>query len=443
LNRLALTLVSLLTGISIALVFSGCAVSDNSPITVTPSVGYLDEVGTLELVESYPEETNLDMPEFPEAHSTWPAVFASAEKSIDVASFYFSRQGDGLDAVAPEGIADVLGESLQGLRLAAVRGCKVQALGDEKFFSTYPQIISRFNTWPGVTAKTLNGSRLWNGVLHAKYFVVDDRKLYVGSQNWDWRAMNQIRELGVLVDHRGLAADLKRIFNMDWALADAVLPEHVPDFAEADYPITPEFSQLNPVNLLTARGDTVSAVLAASPARALPEGIAWDLPLLIELIDSAEKSVNLQLLSYNVSDRQGRLFDDLDRALRRAAARKVKVQIILANWSKVKYKLSWIKSLAAVYRIEVKFSNIPEHSKGFIPYARVEHAKYLTVDGKAAWVGTSNWSRDYFHNSRNISLFFQGQGVAQPLDEFFAKSWESQYTETVDLGADYAPPKRK
>jgi phosphatidylserine/phosphatidylglycerophosphate/cardiolipin synthase-like enzyme len=442
LKKISLTLVMLLAGITAALLLAGCATSSKAPMTVIPSVGYLEEVGTLEFLESFPEETSFDMAEFPEAHSIWPQVFAGAKKSIDVASFYFSRQGDGEDAAAPTDIPDLLGTSLQGLKQAAERSCKVQVLGDEKFFSTYPQIISRFNTWPGVEAKTLNAGRLWDGVLHAKYFVVDDQKLYVGSQNWDWRAMNQIRELGALVSHRGLATDLKRIFTMDWELADAVLPEHVPEFDESDYPVTPGFDQLNPVQLVSTTGDTVTAVLAASPARALPEGIAWDLPLLIELIDSAKESVNFQLLSYNVSDRQGRLFDDLDSALRRAAARKVKVRIILANWSKVNYKLSWIKSLAAVYRIEVKFSNIPENSQGFIPFARVEHAKYLTVDGKAAWVGTSNWSRDYFHNSRNISLFFKGAGAAGPLEKFFAKSWNSQYTETVDLGAEYAPPKR-
>jgi len=186
----------------------------------------------------------------------------------------------------------------------------------------------------------------------------------------------------------------------------------------------------------------VEAVLAASPAAGLPEGIAWDLPLLVEMMDSATKTLNLQLLSYNVSDRSGNYFADLDNALRRAAARQVKVQILLSNWSKVHYKLHWIQSLAAVRNIEVKFSNIPDHSKGFIPYGRVEHPKYLTVDGSAAWVGTSNWSRDYFYSSRNISLFFHGQGAAQPLDNFFAKGWDSPYAETVDPSGQYQPPKR-
>ncbi|MFT5783806.1 MAG: phosphatidylserine/phosphatidylglycerophosphate/cardiolipin synthase-like enzyme, partial [Candidatus Krumholzibacteriia bacterium] len=180
----------------------------------------------------------------------------------------------------------------------------------------------------------------------------------------------------------------------------------------------------------------------ASPRQALPAGVPWDLPLLVEMIDSASDSLHLQLLSYGVTDREGRLFDDLDSALRRAAVRKVDVKIILSNWSKSRYKLPWIKSLAVLPNLEVRFTNIPEHSAGFIPFARVEHAKYLTVDGQALWIGTSNWSRDYFHNSRNISLFFLGDGAPGVPDEFFNQSWHSEYAESVDPAAEYAPPRR-
>ena len=190
-------------------------------------------------------------------------------------------------------------------------------------------------------------------------------------------------------------------------------------------------------------GDTIQAVLAASPPQALPAGIPWDLDLITEMIDSATGTIRLQLLSYGVTDREHRFFPTLDNALRRAATRRVKVQIILSNWAKVHYSLPWIQSLAAVPGIEIKFSNIPEHSRGLIPYSRVEHAKYMTVDGQACWLGTSNWSRDYFHASRNISLLLHGVDAARQLDEFFALGWNGPYTETVDPCGDYSPPRRK
>ena len=66
------------------------------------------------------------------------------------------------------------------------------------------------------------------------------------------------------------------------------------------------------------------------------------------------------------------------------------MRVILSNWSKSSHRLPWIKSLAVLPQVEIRFTNIPEFTAGFIPFARVEHAKFLTVDGEALWIGTSN-----------------------------------------------------
>lgn len=401
-----------------------------------------DLIGTLEFVESVPEETDLDLPGLRQAADVWPEVIAAAHSRVDVASFYFSRQGDGKDAYAPEGAVDRLVPVLDAVTAAAERGCTVRLLGDSKFQSTYPEVLAGFDAIDGVTTRAVDIGAAWNGVMHAKYFMVDDDRFYIGSQNWDWRALSQIRELGVLVRHSGLASELQRIYDLDWRLAGDAAPTDLDLAAVVTMDSAPRLADLPAVRLATATGDTISAVLAASPVQGLPPGTAWDLPLLVEMIDSAETSVRVQLLSYNVSDREGRFFAELDNALRRAAARRVSVQIILANWSKAKYKLHWIKSLAAVWNIEIRFSNIPDYSGGFIPFARVEHPKYMVVDGQAAWVGTSNWSRNYFYGSRNVGLFLQGQGAAAQLDAFFVKGWTADHVETVDPGADYEPPSR-
>ncbi len=429
--------------LSLILIFltAGCSASD----VRTPPNTSVPLIGTLKFLESYPEETNLNLPEFSEAAMMWPVVLGSAQKSIDVASFYFSRLGDGQDAQAPTGVVDQLLLSTDTIKTAASQGVNVRILGDSKFQNTYPELLQWFEQKEGINTRTFNVGEHWGGVLHAKYFVVDDHTLYVGSQNWDWRALTQIRELGALITHPKLAGDLKRVFDLDWELA-RIHPEDQTKNRQnplIEDPIFIPFASLPKASLKTPEGDIVAAVLAASPPEGLPSRVPWDLPLLVELIDSAQETVHLQLLSYNVSDREGNYFADLDNALRRAAARKVKVEILLANWAKVHYKLHWIQSLAAVKNIEIKFSNIPEHSAGFIPFARVEHAKFMTVDQNAAWLGTSNWSRDYFYSSRNISLFFEGAAAANSLDRFFNLGWTSSYTEVVDPGGQYNPPKRR
>jgi uncharacterized protein (TIGR00369 family) len=74
----------------------------------------------------------------------------------------------------------------------------------------------RLKAAPGVTVRYLNLART-GGILHAKYLLLDDELLYVGSQNFDWRSLTQIHELGVRVRSRPLASQLGAIF----ALADS------------------------------------------------------------------------------------------------------------------------------------------------------------------------------------------------------------------------------
>ncbi|MBU1072458.1 phospholipase, partial [bacterium] len=190
------------------------------------------------------------------------------------------------------------------------------------------------------------------------------------------------------------------------------------------------------------RGEVLMS-LAASPPAGLPAGIPHDEPLLVDLIDGAQRELRLHLLSYNPSDREGRYYETLENALRRAAARGVQVRIILSNWSKRKYMQPYAKSLAVLDNVEVRFTDIPPWSSGFVSFARVEHPKYLVKDGDAAWLGTANWGRSYFHTSRNLSFFFAGEAVAADMARFFDNSWNSPYAETVDPGKDYTPPRRE
>jgi len=145
--------------------------------------------------------------------------------------------------------------------------------------------------------------------------------------------------------------------------------------------------------------------------------------------------VRVQLLTYRAD------FDELDAALRRAAARGVEVQLLVADWCKRKGVVEGLQRLALVPHVAVGFLDIPPAKSGFIPYARVAHAKYLVVDGERAWIGTSNWERAYFYESRNVGLIVRGGILPQRLDRFFAGNWASTYKEPVDAHAQYVAPR--
>src|SRR5207237_10065256 len=128
---------------------------------------------------------------------------------------------------------------------------------------TYPATLGRLAR-AGAAARHLDLRSTTRGILHAKYFVVDDREAFFGSQNFDWRALEHNYELGARVRDPAFVAGLAAIFAADWARAggEPVPAAHVPP----------------PSSAIT---------LVASPRDLLPPGIAWELPRIVELLDAA------------------------------------------------------------------------------------------------------------------------------------------------------------
>lgn len=53
------------------------------------------------------------------------------------------------------------------------------------------------------------------GVLHTKFIIADDSSFYLGSANMDWRALTDVKELGLYFKNcTGLTSDLRRIFEV-------------------------------------------------------------------------------------------------------------------------------------------------------------------------------------------------------------------------------------
>jgi phosphatidylserine/phosphatidylglycerophosphate/cardiolipin synthase-like enzyme len=159
---------------------------------------------------------------------------------------------------------------------------------------------------------------------------------------------------------------------------------------------------------------------------------------MLKIINNAKYRLDIQMYSYNTRDE----FSDIDKALRDAAVRGVKIKIIFANWSIRKGATEIIQDLSKTPNIEIKFGNIPEHSSGFIPYARVEHCKYFIADYNISWVSSANWERGYFYGSRNTTLVIKNKNVNKALRKVFMFDWNSQYSETVDTNKTYEPVKR-
>ncbi len=377
-----------------------------------------------EIVESAPIETSLDHSDIRNAREVWIEMIRGASNSLDFAEFYASNDpGSALEDVVRE------------MEAAAARGVRIRFLSENNFYRTYSETIDRLAKTSGVETRLLDLADRSGGVLHAKYFIVDENEVFLGSQNFDWRALEHIYEIGVRIQDRVSAKPFTDLFARDWMMAEnrsAFAGPGAPHWSDREYP--------RPSARVASGGDSISFFPVMSPRGWIPDSTLWDEPRLVALIDGAKESVSVQLLTYRpVSENE--YYDVLENALRRAAARGVKVRLIVSDWCKRKSTIPYIKALTLVPNFELRMMTIPQWSGGFIPFARVTHAKYMVVDGRSAWIGTSNWERDYFHASRNVGVVVRSQRIGGVLSRIFEDCWASEYAYAVDPAVDYAPPR--
>ena len=375
--------------------------------TARPPTPIVAEAGAIVLVESPPVETTLDHADVANAADEWVAMIDAAKKTLDFAEFYAS------EPEASDHAESKLTPVIVAIERAAARGVRVRFLADSVFAPKYPDTLARLRR-AGAVVRIIDFGKRGGGILHAKYFVVDRSEAFVGSQNFDWRALTHIQEMGVHVSSPAFAGALLDILDTDWELAagaDAAARVHGTDLGETR----------------TRTGEHVT--LTASPKGWLPDESRWELPKLVAMLDGATRTVDVQVLSYKTKERDGSPFPALDDALRRAAARGVHVRLLVSEWASKpgSDSRSVLEDLAKVPNVEVRVIVIPRWSGGEIPFARVAHAKYMVVDGARAWVGTSNWEGDYFTKSRNVGVIVDGGKLPTRLDGIFVDGWGGAY----------------
>jgi phosphatidylserine/phosphatidylglycerophosphate/cardiolipin synthase-like enzyme len=192
------------------------------------------------------------------------------------------------------------------------------------------------------------------------------------------------------------------------------------------------------VRIIEAESDTVDVWTSYSPKGFVPDSTRWDRDAIVGVLDAARNEIVVQLLTYGLGE--GELRDEtLDGALRRAARRGARVKLLVSDWVSDRPAMRDIEALAEEPNIEVKLAVVPEWSRGYIPFARVEHCKYATVDSSWTWLGTSNWEPGYFRGSRNIAVTLRSRRLSMQARRVFAASWDAPGGVPVRRGATYLP----
>ncbi|MFH1728833.1 MAG: phospholipase D-like domain-containing protein [Pseudomonadota bacterium] len=369
------------------------------------------------LVESTPIETDLDNPDIPNTLDVWIELFNSAQKSIDLSHFILDSGND-----------EAFNGVLALLKKKSEQGVKIRLLYDQKKYSVSKEVVGIFKKFKNCEVRAIDLEKLTTGILHTKYIIVDNKRSFVGSQNFLFASMNHIHETGLYFNGTVVTDDLIKLFNFDWELADKINKGKKIIFSQKTYDKVPQKDLFTSITLPSLN----------------PEEFPSTEAVILDKLKNAKKNVYIQLYSIATVNRYGKgpkeyslLFD----AIVQAGKRGVKVSILAPDWCMKEPKLGTLKKLAKEENITVKFVTIPQYSKRFIAYARVIHSKYFIVDSEFAQIGTSNWEYSYFYNTRNVEINFTSPKVISNLEKIFNKLWNSKYAYLVDVNKDYKAPK--
>ncbi|CAH0552868.1 unnamed protein product [Brassicogethes aeneus] len=385
---------------------------------------------------------------YPSTFITWLDLINSAQHTIEIASFYWTlRQSE----VYPDP-SSIKGEQIfQSLLKAGTdRGINVK-IAQNYPSSNFPNIDTELLVKrKAATVRSLNFPKLMGGgVLHTKFWIIDRQHAYIGSANMDWRSLTQVQEMGILLKNCScLARDLGKIFDVYWTLGEdgAKIPETWPTSLSTD------FNMETPFNLML-NNETFQSFISSSPPPFSTTGRTNDIDALVNVIHKAEKFIYIAVMDYYpqlIYSPKKIFWPVIDDALKSAAIdHRVKVKMLISRWNHSRSSEDhFLRSLASVsgsypgVSIQVRHFIVPsDKQQEKIPDARVNHNKYMVTDN-TAYIGTSNWSGDYFTDTAGVAFVVHDPvydrdtnhtTIRSELQGVFERDWNSNYSFPIDF----------
>nr|XP_033328815.1 phospholipase D3-like [Megalopta genalis] len=399
----------------------------------------------LSFVESIPIGMNYtqDTLFLQSTYDSWTELISLAREKIEIASYYWTLKRED---VYPDDSARQ-GEDIFRLLLEAGRDRNVllriaQNMPSQVSPNIDTEILAKK---ANAKVKSLNFAALFGaGVLHTKLWLIDRTHVYVGSANMDWRSLTQVKEFGLMaLNCSCLANDYAKIFDVYWTVAeDGKVPAVWPDSLNTNINVN------NPINF-TFMDNRYRTFISSSPPPFSPKGRTDDVDAILHCIEKAEKFVYVAVMDYfplMLYSTKIRYWSVIDDALRAAAVeRKIQVRLLISSWKHSrKSETLFLKSLTELtgsypgVKIEVRRFVVPSNPRfDKIPFSRVNHNKYMVTD-TAAYVGTSNWSGDYFTNTAGVGTVFENIGdqtpdnLRQQMEKIFLRDWSSEYAHALN-----------
>eukprot|EP00762_Andalucia_godoyi_P004573 ANDGO_05176.mRNA.1 Phospholipase D Z len=435
--------------IVLSVALSQQASSSGSSSSAVPAVA-CGESCQWQLVESIPQYVDLQLP--PNGIFTHDALLdlvQNAQSTIHIAAFYF-RLLEGCDPSSQIGNGQWGCQLFQAITNAHARGVKVmvaQSLPDASMQD--PDSLQWSETGAATVVNVSFPLIYGGGVLHTKFLVADSKDLYLGSCNFDWTSLAQVKELGILVRNCPcVASDLLQIWKTYEYLG-------LHDMRTPSRGWSPSFgTPYNNLSLMTVPfqdGSSAKLFLSAAPPVMETPGRMFDLDALVGVIDDAQLFVNISVMDFYPNSLYGKnvvFWPTVIVALQRAMVeRSVKVNVMVAKWNHSS------EAMYAPLKALQDFSNLCMNQRNYtlcsgsakswvfqvpelpnyesFPYTRVNHAKFMVTDRKG-FITTSNWSYDYYFNTAGVSMVVDHEGIRGQLQYVFTRDQQSQYVISLD-----------
>lgn len=213
-------------------------------------------------------------------------------------------------------------------------------------------------------------------ISHWKMFVIDESLAFISTMNFISRS-NQMRDVGVFTADKSVIAEIIAVFDQD--LKNASNQTN----------ITPQLTSTN---------------LVWSPNNSEAK--------LVDLINSADQSIEIWI------ENMGHI--KIHEALHSAVIRKVKVRVLTSVCGLGMSGPAAYKNLNDLKKRGVTVKGTPFPASEGIPYI---HAKTITVDHRAVFLGSENFSGNSINKARELGIVFKDVAVEQRMSALFEKDW--------------------
>lgn len=360
-------------------------------------------------------------------YEAWKDLIDSATSTLELGFFYINLSEG--ESYPPEDDGYKGSEILNAIIRARKRGVNVRYVQNE-MSSVFPDTDSKVLAQAGVIVRNLNWAKLFNGdgIFHTKMIVVDNKHVYIGSANLDWCSLSQVKELGVVIrDCPAIAEDALKEFGQYWLAAQSsTLPQAWPQIVDTN------IDMKNPAQVILNK-QPASVFIAVSPKQFCSRNRTNDIDAVLHVINSAQKTISIEVMDYSASslyNNPNTFWPVISDALTASAFnRGVKVKLLVGLWNHtMRSTIQFIGALNSIHNIEAKFMIIPPLlDRQPVPYTRVQHGKFMVTD-EHVYVGTNNWSEDYFMNTGGLSYTFKSPEIVQDVQSRFDRDWDSPYS---------------